>query len=106
MIEQTREPLTLELDRDYNVCSTVTLDASKLSKEEVSNLNIVLWNYVWTLEGTTIDISYELDRQYWILYLPISHESQESIEQLRKELIGLIKDAIPYRSILLEGFDI
>ena len=88
---------------------------NRLSKEELSKLNKILFDYSQEIRGT-FSLTTDMDgKMIWIFFLYVlNYErysdfySKEEVEQVRKNLVELITNNLPLPSELIKcvGFDI
>jgi hypothetical protein len=91
----------------------IEVDSQLLSKEELSQLNKILFDYSWEVEGGFRANKYGDGGVDWIFYLYTTDHGEfsekyakDSIEQVREDLVELITNALPSKSIKCVGFDI
>lgn len=90
----------------------INTDFSRLSKEEITDLSKVLWDYSLQVEGT---FKLETDADGWItwtffLYV-LDHGTYsdsytiEEVHEVKDHLVELITKTLPSKSIVCIGFD-
>lgn len=91
----------------------ISLDTQlMLSREEIDQLNKVCWDYQWEVEGT-FEVSTDTEGFVtWIFFCyTLDHGNysksydKTEIEKVRKDLVQLITNALPSKSIKCIGFD-
>lgn len=99
-----QEPyLTVTLDEGDSNIEIRTSSISLLSREELSNLSKVLWDFSWEIDVCEFIATNEKTTQYWVYSFPYSTKV-DYLKELRWKLLPIIRESISGKSISFVGW--
>lgn len=95
-----QEDIQITLDQAAN---QIKITTSRLSQKEVESLSTAFWEFAWKVVGCNVIWETNEKHTQWRIYNFPSSYTLDSIKELKKKLLPIMRRTIPGKAIMFSG---